>query len=172
MPIRDARPDDLRTLQQIEVAAGELFREVGMAEIADDDPPSLERLDGYRAAGLAWVAAGESDSPVAYLIGDEVDGNLHIEQVSVLPSHAGHGLGRALIDHADREAARRRLPALTLTTFEQVAWNAPYYARCGFDVIPHERQGAGLREIRAQESRHGLDQWPRVAMIRPVTTEP
>ncbi|NED91417.1 arginine N-succinyltransferase, partial [Streptomyces sp. SID11233] len=39
MTIRPARPADLPRLQEIETAAGEAFRTLGMPEIADDAPP-------------------------------------------------------------------------------------------------------------------------------------
>lgn len=62
------------------------------------------------------------------------------------------------------------LPTLTLTTFADVLWNAPYYARLGFDVIPNRELSAGLRGLREHEAAIGLDAWPRVAMRRPVST--
>lgn len=110
-----------------------------MADIADDEPPSLELLESYRAAGRCWVAAHPhaltDDSPVGYLIADPVDGAAHIEQVSVDPSAARLGIGRALIDHVAAWAERQGLTALTLTTFTDVPWNAPYYTRIGFTSL-------------------------------------
>ena len=58
------------------------------------------------------------------------------------------------------------LPALTLTTFAYVPWNAPYYARCGFRVLDDAEITPGLRAIREQEAALGLDRWPRVCMRR------
>ncbi|GAA3958552.1 GNAT family N-acetyltransferase [Gordonia caeni] len=168
MYIRDVCSDDLPVLQDIEVAAGRLFHEVSMPEIANDPPPSVERLAEHQRAGLAWVVTDDETGPAGYLVADEVDGNLHIEQLSVLPSHGRRGLGRTLIARAEREAADRGLPAVTLTTFLSVPWNAPYYLRCGFEVIGRERETAGLRRIRAQEAEAGLDQWPRVCMRKAV----
>lgn len=166
MRIRSARRSDLRLLQEIERAAGEPFRTVGMSWVADDDPPPLELLDGYRRAGRAWVSAGPDGLPLGYLIADPVDGAAHIEQVSVHPSAARRGLGRALIDHAGGWAAAEGLGALTLTTFSHVPWNAPYYARLGFRVLTEPELTDGLRKIRTEEAEHGLDRWPRVCMRR------
>jgi N-acetylglutamate synthase-like GNAT family acetyltransferase len=105
---------------------------------------------------------------VAYLIADRIDGALHIEQVSVHPANAHRGIGRSLLDQVADHAATEGLPALTLTTFAEVPWNAPYYARCGFHPLPEGELGPGLREVRAGEAAHGLDRWPRLAMRRPV----
>ncbi|GAA0936886.1 GCN5 family N-acetyltransferase [Virgisporangium aurantiacum] len=164
--IRAAVDADLLVLQEIERAAGEAFREIGMPEIADDEPLPVDALAAYAAAGRAWVAVDPDDRPVAYLIADVVDGNLHIEQVSVHPRAARRGIGRDLIEHAAAYARDHALPALTLTTFTDVPWNAPYYERCGFRVMPDPEPA--LRALIRAESDHGLDRWPRVAMHRPL----
>lgn len=142
------------------------FREVGMAAIADDEPLPASELLAYQQARRAWVATDDVDHPVAYLLLDVVDDAAHIEQVSVHPDHAGRGLGRALIEAAAAWARKHGLPALTLTTFADVPWNAPYYARLGFGVVAEDALSDGLRRIRAHEAELGLDAWPRVVMRR------
>lgn len=166
MAIRAVRPDELTVLQDIERAAGRCFRDIGMPEIADDEPLTTGELARYQRARLAWVAVDGADAPVAYLIADRVDGNLHVEQVSVHPDHARGGVGRSLLEHLAGLAVRERVPALTLTTFTEVPWNAPYYARCGFRLLDDDGLTPGLREIRAHEAAHGLDRWPRACMRR------
>ncbi|MFJ4918672.1 GNAT family N-acetyltransferase [Streptomyces sp. NPDC088725] len=166
MRIRPATAADLPLLQDIEVAAGAGFRAVGMDEIADDAPPALDVLETYRRAGRAWVAVDHADHPVAYLIHDEVDGAAHIEQVSVHPAAARRRLGSGLIGHLAERAASAGLTALTLTTFAEVPWNAPYYARLGFRTLAEDELTDGLREIRRAEAELGLDAWPRVCMRR------
>lgn len=168
MRIRPARLPDLPLLQDIERAAGEPFRALGMSCVADDEPPPLDVLDEYRRAGRAWVTVGADDRPLGYLVVDAVDGAGHIEQVSVHPSAARRGLGGALIGHAESWAAAGGLAALTLTTFSHVPWNAPYYARLGFRVLAEAELTDGLRKIRAEEAEHGLDRWPRLCMRRDV----
>ncbi|MFD5193733.1 GNAT family N-acetyltransferase [Streptomyces sp. NPDC058357] len=168
MRIRTARRTDLPLLQDIERAAGEPFHTLDMSSIANDDPPPLDLLDEYRRAGRAWVAVDADDRPAGYLIADPVDGAAHIEQVSVHPSAARRGVGSTLIDHLAGWAAEQGLDALTLTTFSQVPWNAPYYARLGFRTLDEAELTDGLRKIRAQEAEHGLDHWPRVCMRREI----
>ncbi|GAB3586811.1 GNAT family N-acetyltransferase [Amycolatopsis endophytica] len=159
MRIRAADPADFTHLPEIERSAGECFRDIGMPEIADDDLPTPEELARYP---FAWVAV--LTDPVAYLVAAPVDGGLHIEQVSVHASVARRGIGRALIE----EAARAGHPALTLTTFAEVPWNAPYYERCGFVRLGADELSPGLRRIREEEAARGLDRWPRVTMRRPA----
>lgn len=163
--VRPATAEELPLLQDIERATGAPFRDLGMTEIADDAPPPLEALERYRRAGRAWVATdGGDDHPLAYLVCEPVDGALHIEQVSVHPDAARRRLGRTLLAHAADHAREEGLTGLTLTTFTEVPWNAPYYARLGFRILDEAELTPGLRGIRAHEAARGLDRWPRVCM--------
>ncbi|MEV0447484.1 GNAT family N-acetyltransferase [Streptomyces sp. NPDC050600] len=170
MRIRAASPAELPLLQDIERAAGEAFRPLGMEHIADDEPLPLDVLEGYRSAGRAWVAVDAADRPVGYLLSDTVDGAAHIEQVSVHPDAARRGVGRALIEHLASAAREQGLAALTLTTFTEVPWNAPYYTRLGFRRLEESdpELSEGLREISRAEAAHGLAAWPRVCMRREI----
>lgn len=169
--IRPARPDDLPALRDVEIAAGASFRELGMADIADDDPPTVAELAAYQEEGRAWVVADAADHPIGYLLVQVLDGSAHIDQVSVHPGHARQGLGRRLLDTVAAWAAQRGLCALTLTTFAKVPWNAPYYGRLGFRVLSAEQTTSGLRRIQDDEARRGVAQWPRVTMRREIGDE-
>ncbi|MFB8368252.1 GNAT family N-acetyltransferase [Pseudarthrobacter sp. NPDC055928] len=167
--IREAKPEDISGIRDIEIAAGVLFRGLGMDAIADDTPPSQSDLAPYLRDGRAWVATDPADNPIAYILVDVIDSRAHIEQVSVHPAHSRKGLGSALIDHVERWAAARSLQGMTLTTFSDVPWNAPYYERLGFRTLPEEAWSDGLREIVREEVRHGLGAWPRVVMEKRST---
>ncbi|AZP21237.1 N-acetyltransferase [Streptomyces aquilus] len=166
MRIRPVAADELTALQDIERAAGTVFHAVGMTAIAEDEPFPVDVLEGYRSQGRAWVAVGDEDRPVGYLIGEPVDGALHVEQVSVHPDFAHRRIGEALLAHAAERARDEGLTGLTLTTFTEVPWNAPYYERLGFRVLGEAELTPGLRKIRAHEAELGLDRWPRVCMRR------
>ncbi|MFD0402812.1 GNAT family N-acetyltransferase [Kitasatospora sp. NPDC127121] len=179
MRIRAAMRDELPLLCELERAAGAPFAAIGMPEIADDEPPAPHELAHHLDAGIALVAVpdatdlpqqpGPGPGPIAgYLLAEPVDGALHIEQVSVHPDHARRGIGRALIEHL---AAGTDAPALTLTTFADVPWNAPYYTRCGFRPLADHELTPGLREIRRKEAEHGLDRWPRLCMRRDLARD-
>jgi GNAT superfamily N-acetyltransferase len=161
--IRPARAGDVEAMRRIEVAAGQAFAGLGMDFVASDEPLPAGELLRYVRDGRAWAAG---DEPVAYLIADLVDGNVHIEQVSVDPAHAGRRIGAALVEHVAAWARARSAPALTLTTYTEVPWNGPYYERLGFRPLAEAELTPGLRRIRAEEAAHGLDQWPRQTMRR------
>jgi GNAT superfamily N-acetyltransferase len=166
MRIRAALVTELPALQAIERAAGLMFCDIGMPEVAQYGPWPLPEMTARQDAGQLWVVASDDDGPAGYLMADLVDGCLQIEQVTVHPNSARRGLGRALLDHAASRAAAEGLPALTLTTFAHVPWNAPYYARCGFRVLDGAEITPGLQAIREREAALGLDRWPRVCMRR------
>ncbi|WP_336054445.1 GNAT family N-acetyltransferase [Streptomyces sp. CA2R101] len=182
MLIHAPSPAELPTLRSIELAAGAAFHELGMTAIADAEPPSLAQLTAFQRAGRALAAYEEpggtaatdgtgqplgygTGHPLGFLLWEPVDGCTHIEQVSVHPQHAHRRIGQALIDRAEREGSPAPRP-LTLTTFAEVPWNAPYYARIGFRILSDAELTPGLRAIRAHEATLGLDRWPRVCMRR------
>jgi GNAT superfamily N-acetyltransferase len=168
--IRAARSSELDELQSIELAAGVLFRAIGMVDVAEHPPPAIEVFESYRRAGHAWVAAGPADQPIGFALVELVDGAVHLEQVSVHPDHGRRGIGRRLIDEIVRWAAAEGVPAMTLTTFRNVAWNAPYYARLGFRELRTDELTEGLVEILAQEAAMGLDPAERIVMRREIET--
>ncbi len=168
-PIRPAGEADLPILREVERAAGKCFADIGMAFVADDEPPPVETLREFVHGHRAWVHTDADDLPVAYLVADVVDGNAHLDQVSVHPDHARRRVGRALLEHMADWARRENLPAITLTTYTEVPWNGPYYLRCGFRYLADDEITPGLREIRATEVARGLDRRPRACMRRELS---
>ena len=163
--VRLARTEEAPALRVIERRAGEQFRSVGLDDVADDEPGSVEELVEYVDAGRGWVAVDEDDRPIGYLLVDEVDGLAHIEQVSVEPEYQGMGVGRSLIDQARTWAHATGRAAVTLTTFTDVSWNAPLYAHLGFVVLLDNEVGPELQARRQAEIDRGLDNlMPRVSM--------
>jgi GNAT superfamily N-acetyltransferase len=114
------------------------------------------------------VDTDEADRPVGFLLASVGSGRAHVEQVSVDPGHAGRGIGAGLIEHLGDWAADRRLQELTLTTFADVPWNAPYYRRLGFRVVPPDELTSEQRERARANDIGPLGAWPRVTMRRAV----
>ncbi|MFI1161741.1 GNAT family N-acetyltransferase [Streptomyces sioyaensis] len=170
--IRLAEPNDLEHLPDLQLAAGEAFRGIGMAHVADNPPLSIGHLAKYQRVGQAWVGVDHADNPMGFVIVDMLDGCAHIEQISVHPVMAGRGLGRRLIDHVACWAVDQGLPALTLSTFRTVPWNAPYYLRLGFQEVEPSQITNGLRTVLDAEAAFGLDPSTRVCMRRWVRQAP
>ncbi len=105
---------------------------------------------------------GGADATVGFLLATRYPDVLHIEEMSVLPSHGRRGLGRALLERALDEARARGLRRVTLTTFEHLPWNAPFYAQLGFQKT-RDVDDCRLREQLVREAAAGLLR--RVAMV-------
>jgi GNAT superfamily N-acetyltransferase len=161
--------DDTDDLAAIERLASQPFRDAGYPNVADDDPFTAAELAPYADDGRGWVAIDTTGAAIGYVLVDVVDGNAHVEQVTVHPSHQGTGIGRLLVDRVARWAAERRMPAVTLTTYADVSWNRPLYEHLGFAVLDDTDIGPELRELRVVEAAHGLDPAVRVCMRLGVT---
>jgi GNAT superfamily N-acetyltransferase len=153
-------------MQHIEVAAGRPFAEIGMDSIAADDPPASEELLAHVGLGTAWMAVGADGEPVGYVLASVVDEEAHVDQVSVVPEAAGHGIGAALIERVCAWATEGGHDTVTLTTFRDVPWNGPYYRRLGFDEVATAALGPELAAVRRREVEAGIDVAPRIAMRR------
>lgn len=166
--IRPGRTDEVEAVRAIEVAAASRFRGIGMPEVAEFDPAAPAAVLLRAREGRLLVTVDAADRPVAFALFAEIDGTLHVEELDVHPDHAGRRLGAALIERLDAIARDRVLPALTLSTFRDVPWNAPYYARLGFVPIPAGDLGPGLAAIAARIAAKGIEVAPRLFMTRPV----
>jgi GNAT superfamily N-acetyltransferase len=170
--IEPARSDDLAKLEQVEIAANALFAGRGLAGVGANDATSLEELTHAQAAGLLWVAREPAGEPVGFALLEIVDGNAHLEEIDVHPAHGRRGAGRALLDAVVAWAERAGLRAVTLTTFRDVPWNAPFYARAGFHTLAPHELGPGLAGLVRDEGARGLDPAQRVAMRRDLAGGP
>ncbi len=167
--VRAGSAEDGVAIREIERRAGERYRDVGLPEVAEQEPPSIEVLARYAIDGRSWVALDDAGDGIGYVLVDIVDANAHIEQVSVRPDRQGAGVGRALIECVRTWATEMGIAALTLTTFTDVPWNAALYRHLGFRVLGEEEIGPELGAVRAKEAAHGLDPATRVCMRREVS---
>jgi GNAT superfamily N-acetyltransferase len=154
-------------LQAVERAAGARFRSIGMADVAAGDPTPQFMLEERAALGRLLIALSTERKLAGFLIWSPLDGRAYIEEVSVDPNHAGQRLGARLIAGLEDEA-RGRHAALSLTTFRDVPWNAPYYASLGFVELPYDQAGPGHEQSWRRQADAGLDMTRRLFMVRVV----
>lgn len=165
--IRPAHISELTQLPSLERAASIRFLETPYAYLAADEPSVDEAyLRQQQAQGLVWVAVTED--PMAQLVGfvvaEGLDESLYIHELDVLPAHGQRGLGRRLVEAVCQRARAEGYPAVTLATFRDVAWNAPFYAGLGFQEISAAEMTPDLQAIQQAEATGGLAGTDRVLM--------
>ena len=158
--VRAAAAGDFSRLPALEAAADSLL--AGIPGIRSSElhrlPPSADAAE--LAAALHVLVAGKPPAGFARI--EKVGDFAHLEQLSVHPDSAGAGLGRLLVRAALGWAREHGYPGMTLCTFRNVPFNAPFYRSCGFEVVQPRDE---LALVRRQEVDLGLDDvGPRVAM--------
>ncbi|WP_229715594.1 GNAT family N-acetyltransferase [Subtercola lobariae] len=97
----------------------------------------------------------------------EFNGICHLEQLSVAPQHARQGWGRTLVEAAKHHARNRVYLQISLRTYVDIPWNAPFYATAGF--IEEEPTTSFHRSLIAIEAELGVDRYGRrVHMVAPL----
>ena len=156
---------DAEALPALENSAGTLFRDLpALAWLADEDDLTVQRYRELIARGATWVAVDAEDRPVAFLSASLEPDALHIWEVSVRRDLQRQGLGHALVATAAHAAQQRGVAAVTLTTFREVPWNAPFYSRLGFEIVPIDALGERLETVLRTEPERGLPLDKRCAM--------
>jgi Predicted acetyltransferase len=167
LTVRLAAPNEVAALPLMQVAGGNLFREMDMALVADGPTPQEAGFAQAQEAGRLLVAVDEG-TVVGFVRLEVLDGALHVEQVTVTPEHGGRGIGRRLMLAAEELARERGYDRMTLTTFRDVPFNGPFYESLGWQVLPADGLTPGLAAARREEADAGLDVWPRQVMARAV----
>lgn len=162
--IRKARSDDVPALPAIEDAAGKLFADIDLGGVIEGDTTSVADFSICLAEDLLWVAVDADDAPVGFAFVEMVDGLAHLDELDVHPDHGRRGLGAALVETVVAWAGSQGLAGVTLTTFRDVPWNMPFYARLGFRPLRDSELTPELREVVAAETRRGLPPEKRVVM--------
>ncbi|WP_423394031.1 GNAT family N-acetyltransferase [Burkholderia sp. LMG 21824] len=163
--IRPATREDAAAMAAVEVAAAQRFRDIGMTHIADGEPTDAAAVLGRIDDGRAYVAVDPQGTCVGFAFYRLLDAQrLYLEELDVAPSHAGQRIGARLIEQVTARAAREGIAQLVLSTFRDAPWNAPYYARLGFEVLDDAMLDDMLRTIRAYHVSLGLDETQRVFM--------
>ena len=194
--IRETDLADINSLPAIERSAGAAFRQYPrLSWLADGEVMSADEHARLVTLGYCWVAERTEErssdasrlcgflsaEPVAESCSESGSESrqplmseattLHIWELAVSADAQRSGAGSALMRHAIALVNNdSRLTSLTLTTFREVAFNAPFYKRLGFEVledsaaVERQRPNERLRQVLAAEAAHGLPSEDRCAM--------
>jgi GNAT superfamily N-acetyltransferase len=163
--IRDARPEELALLGEIEQRASERFIGLIDAEVAASTVDAAVLAPAI-AEGRVLVAVDELDRPVGFAYLRVVEGAAHLEELDVLPESGGRGLGSALLEAAGEWARSRGFSSLGLSTYRDIPFNAPFYLRRGFRLLESSEWAPAQRAVYANEQARGWDMRRRVFLTK------
>jgi N-acetylglutamate synthase-like GNAT family acetyltransferase len=132
--LRDATADDVPAIEEIvhDAYVGYVPRIGGRPMPMDEDYSEVVReLD---------VTVAEMDGAIVGLIalGDDSEYGFHIANVAVRPDAQGTGVGRALLEHAERRGMDSGAGSVLLWTHELMTENRELYGRIGYVAEPPE----------------------------------
>ncbi len=166
--IRPVEPDEIPLLGDIEKSAVELFRDNGLDDVAEGGhlPPGF--VLSFTRYGTILVA--DVDQTVAgFALVASYDQTAHLYEVSVGRTFQGQGFGRQLVDGACAWAQTNGFGAITLSTFVEIPWNAPFYASMGFRILTEHEWTPAFHVLRGREEDAGLDVGRRCFMKKDLS---
>jgi GNAT superfamily N-acetyltransferase len=164
--IRRPHPQEIKLLPQIENEADLRYRRVGLGRVVDMPSACLASLEAGRREGRLWFAVSPLNRPVGFALMKFPGGTAWLDQLSVLNRWQGRGYGSALMARTAVAAHDLGHPALHFSTYRDVAWNAPYHTRRGFEELPRADWPHVFRMQAMQENRQGHPPWRRTIMRR------
>lgn len=156
--VRSASVGDLPQLAAVEDAADTLFTQ----RFGPTGWPASNTGEERAAEPGFILVAG--DPVVGFVHVLDLDGTWHLDQIAVLPTSGRRGIGSALLDAAHAEATARGASVLTLTTYADVPWNAPFYGHHGYAVLEPPLPTHLRQMVEGEESLGMVRHGERVAM--------
>lgn len=166
--VRKAESEDISNIIEIEQSSGNVFSSMPiefLCSLPEEMPlHSYEfyeetiELDGLFVAELEKKVVGFI---CIRNINEEL--TIHISEFAVDYAYQKRRIGFQLINFVI-ELAKKRRKSITLTTFSNVPWNAPFYEKLGFVIMNRSELNERLALLLAQEVEVGLPKEHRCAM--------
>jgi RimJ/RimL family protein N-acetyltransferase len=162
--IRPGCKEDIAFLPNIEIAAGKLFLEAGLVHTANKPPLAMDFLLNQARKGMLWVICDMLDHPIGFAVLLNLGTGIHLEEIDVHPTHARRRLGTRLIEHLCDWAFVKGYAKMTLITFKDLPWNAPFYQKLGFKTVGTDELNPQLEKLLANETLQGVPAEQRICM--------
>lgn len=163
--IRLARPGDAEAFHLVEDDAANLLREEPTLA-GTVIPPTASTADHARiiAKGRSLAALHE-DQVIGFAAISTAGRELHLSELSVARAHQRCGVGSLLIRAMMIDARNSGYRAITLNTYRDIPWNAPFYARFGFAEVENFEGRPHLVQSQEGAASLGMPMDRRCAMI-------
>ncbi|MGD9639269.1 MAG: GNAT family N-acetyltransferase [Alphaproteobacteria bacterium] len=165
--IRTAEPNDFKFLPHIENEAANLFRSF-VAVFDDSLPPAPESYyHSLPQCAEVFIATTQNNNIVGFVVVKTLDSQAYIAEIDVLPDYGHKGIGRKLLERAILWAQNHSYDYITLTTFKNIPFNAPFYRKLGFCEFTPDEKSSDLKKVIQNETEifgDHLKENPRIAM--------
>lgn len=164
--IRPGCLKDASFLPLIEISSGASFRDIAsLAWLADDKVVSEDEHRVFILQGRSWVAEHSQKGAVGFIVVTRNETEIHICQLAVAYEYQRRGIGKQLMETVSVWARKEKgVKAITLTTFENVPWNAPFYRGLGYQTVPQAELSPHLKRCLQQEKMFETPDYKRCAM--------
>ncbi len=163
--LRLARVEDAESYSRVEDDAAQLL--ANEPSLAGTPIPPSRSADDYRTMirqrhCLTAISAGQV---VGFAAARRIGREVHLHELSVATAFQRQRIGATLLGALKIDCRNAGIRAITLHTYRDIAWNAPFYERQGFvivdDLAAYPRLAAGQKEA----VEFGLPADRRCAMI-------
>ncbi len=168
--IRLASDEDFQHLPAVEDAAGDVYLDIGYDDIAAmPATPATEYPPIFENGGWVLVAVTDTGQIIGYCANEKNSDVLYVKELSVHKDFAKQGIGTKLLNKTIEEAIARHFKSIFLLTFKDVPFNAPYYARFGFQIVEDLAAYPDIKKRASSEKNTPLWKYGRVAMKKDLT---
>jgi GNAT superfamily N-acetyltransferase len=140
--LRQARADDIGPMRALERRAAQKFGEIGYDFCADGPLRDAAEHARVMANGVTFVVEAAGGVLAGFAMIEPLGAGCHLVEIDVDPAHQSQGHARRMISAAEGWARGKGFPEITLTTYRDVPWNAPFYARLGFEELTLSRRAS------------------------------
>lgn len=134
--IRAAKCSDIDELMNVEQSANQAFLVIPhLAWLAEIDLLPVEYHQKFIVNDYSAVALID-EQVVGFIYAMRYEEDLYILEVDVDRAKQQQGIGQQLFKYMTSLSQKDGFKRITLTTFTDVAWNAPFYRKLGFEVMP------------------------------------
>jgi len=116
--------------------------------------------------GAALLIAEVDGAIAGYAALWPVDALAHLCEIDVHPDWGRRGIGARLLRAAENWARAHRKPGISLTTFIDVPWNGPWYARQGYEPYDPSQWPPTHARLWADQLASALDCTRRHMMVK------
>jgi ribosomal protein S18 acetylase RimI-like enzyme len=163
--LRLARAEDAEGFHAVEDDAAQLL--ANEPSLAGLPVPPSRSAEEYRAiiAQRHSLTAISADRVIGFAATRRHARELHLHQLSVATAFQRQRIGATLLGALKIDARNAGIRAITLHTYRDIAWNAPFYARHGFEIIQDLSAYPHLAAGQEAAVAFGLPRERRCAMI-------